>query len=69
MLENYKDILTKAEVAEILRVSESTVSTWCSRCPGKLPLFFKLGDAANSAIPFSKGDVINFINEGGPMAK
>lgn len=65
MLENCSDVMTKKEVAEVLRISLSTLNTWCSRCPNKLPPYFKLGTAKNAVIRFKKEAVIAFIKNGG----
>lgn len=61
------ELLTKREVAAILRMSPSTLDTLCSRSPEQLPPFFKIGAAKNSAIRFKKQDVITFINNGGKI--
>ena len=62
VLEKYAEVMTKTEVAEVLRISASTLDTWCSRKPEQLPPFIRLGSAKNSVIRFRKTDVINFIN-------
>lgn len=59
------ELLTKREVALILRMSPNTLDTLCSRSPEQLPPFFKIGAAKNSVIRFRKQDVIDFINNCG----
>ncbi|MBE0507524.1 MAG: helix-turn-helix domain-containing protein [Marinospirillum sp.] len=63
MLEQYEELMTKCEVARVLRISLNTLNTWCSRNPRQLPPFIKLGSAKNSVIRFRKRDVINFIDK------
>lgn len=52
--------LTKADIAERYRISESTVDSHCSRNPSALPPYIKLGTASNSLIRFPMSGVMEF---------
>lgn len=65
MLDGYPDLMTKRDLAQVLQVSESTISTWCSRHPERLPPVLKLGAARNSLIRFKADDVRKFLNQEG----
>jgi hypothetical protein len=51
-------ILTKGELAKRQKRSVSSITTACSRNPGSIPPFFRLGTNRNSPIRFRLSDVI-----------
>lgn len=55
------ELLTPAEVAEILRVSEDTLEAWRGKRTG--PAWIKLGDARRSPVRYPRGDLNAYLNE------
>lgn len=56
-------LLTKDELAERWSTSALSIGTACSRSPGNLPKFMKLGLGKNAPIRFREEDVLAFEAE------